>query len=82
MKRKSIILPALFSILFLFTTCTKDCELTLDTCRETPPTEDCKASFDRWFYDESKNKCEQIGYSGCSQKGFATKTECEACKCG
>lgn len=66
----------------ILTCCSKDCELNLATCSETPPTNElCQAAFRRWFYNKEKNKCEQIGYSGCSQKGFATQQECEECKC-
>jgi hypothetical protein len=64
------------------TNCSKDCELKITTCRDTVPEEEiCLAYFDRWFYMEEKNKCEQIKYSGCSQKGFSKKQECEECKC-
>lgn len=52
------------------------------TCEETVPiNEACLAFFTRWFYDEASNKCEQIDYSGCSQKGFATQQECKMCLC-
>jgi hypothetical protein len=65
-----------------FVSCKKDCETKNATCEETVPVnEACLAFFTRWFYDEASNKCEQIGYSGCSQKGFATKKECETCLC-
>lgn len=78
-----ILIPAI--VLFLtagLTSCSKDCEPKLATCSETPPTNElCQAAFNRWFYNKEKNKCEQIGYSGCSQKGFATQQECEECKC-
>lgn len=60
----------------------KDCDLKITQCSETPPTnEACQAAFNRWFFNEDANACELIGYSGCSQKGFATQEECEACKC-
>lgn len=82
MKSKILIL----SILLVFTlgliSCSKDCEPKFATCSESPPTDEaCQAYFNRWFYNKDKNNCEQIGYSGCSQKGFATKQECEECKC-
>lgn len=65
-----------------FLSCTKDCAAPQGACAEVPPTgELCLAAFNRWFYNASSNKCEQIGYSGCSQKGFATQAECEACLC-
>ncbi len=52
------------------------------TCAETPPTNEmCTAYFTRWFYNAQTQTCTQIGYSGCSQRGFATEQECEACKC-
>ncbi len=62
--------------------CKKDCEPQLATCNDKPPTgETCKAMFNRWFFNKKQNKCVQIGYGGCSQKGFATQAACEACKC-
>ena len=64
------------------TNCSKDCEPKISICSETPPAgELCQAYFNRFFYSEDKNKCEQIGYSGCSQKGFETQEECEECEC-
>jgi hypothetical protein len=58
-----------------------DCSTTA-TCSETPPTDEiCAAYFTMWFYDQTKKSCKQIGYSGCSKKGFETKEECESCKC-
>lgn len=51
-------------------------------CKDVVPTDEmCAAYFTRWFYNSESDNCQQIGYSGCSQKGFATRQECEACKC-
>ncbi len=62
--------------------CKKECTLNNSTCKDFPPTgELCTASFSRWFYDQESNSCEQIGYSGCSVRGFATQQECEQCAC-
>jgi hypothetical protein len=60
-----------------------DCiEIDSTVCRQTPPTEElCLAAFERWFFDKNSSSCKKIGYSGCSQKGFETKEECESCKC-
>ncbi len=50
-------------------------------CNETPPVgEFCLAYFERWFYNKNTKRCNKIGYSGCSQRGFATQVECENCK--
>lgn len=69
-------------IFSLLLSCSKDCENSDPTCTEVPPTnEACAAYFTRWFYNESKNTCEQLSYSGCSAWGFSTKQECEACEC-
>ncbi len=69
-------------MLLSFASCSKKCEPANTTCAATPPeNEVCQAYFTRWFYKESKNQCEQIGYSGCSQKGFETKQACEECLC-
>lgn len=79
MKLK-ILISALILILGLGS-CDKENELEVSTCNETPPTDElCDAFFTRWFYDKEKKRCEEIAYSGCSQKGFATQRECEACK--
>ena len=81
MKTK-IIIPTILIVLTLgLSNCSKDCEPTIATCNDKVPNEDCLAQFNRWFLDKTKNKCEQISYSGCSQKGFATQQECEECKC-
>ena len=76
-------ISAIVSVLIVvLISCSKDCAPKLATCSEIPPTNElCQAYFKRWFYDKNKNKCEQSGYSGCSQKGFATQQECEECKC-
>jgi len=67
---------------FTTTSCKKDCDNTIPICSETAPTNElCTAYFTRWFYDKKSNSCKEIGYSGCSQKGFSTKQECEECKC-
>ena len=51
------------------------------TCNDTPPVgEFCLAYFERWFYNKNTKKCDKIGYSGCSQRGFTTQAECENCK--
>lgn len=67
-----------------FAGCNKanNCTTATGACSDTPPTnEACAAYFERWFYNASENTCEQIGYSGCSQKGFETQAACEKCKC-
>lgn len=66
----------------IFAACKQDCAVTNSRCEERPPVgEACLAYFERWFYNEGSNSCELISYSGCSQKGFETKAECEACVC-
>lgn len=82
MKRKILTLIILLISILGLTNCANDCEQRISTCTERPPTDElCTAAFDRWFYNEGKNKCEQISYSGCSQNGFETQLECEECKC-
>jgi hypothetical protein len=73
----------LFSILSCFISCSKkECEIKNPICNEIVPTNElCAAVFKRWFYDAGLNSCKEISYSGCSKKGFATKQECEQCKC-
>lgn len=62
--------------------CSKSCEVTINACNDTPPTDEvCAAAFSRWFYNKDQNKCELIGYSGCSLKGFETEKACKVCRC-
>lgn len=72
----------LFSL--VFSSCSDDCStfLPVPTCAEKAPTDElCQAYFQRWFFDASSQKCQQIGYSGCGEYGFATQAECEQCDC-
>lgn len=62
--------------------CSNNCPNQAAACTDFPPTDElCQAYFQRWFFDESTNQCQQIGYSGCGQYGFATQVDCEACGC-
>lgn len=81
MKKSKILFGFLVALVML--ACNKPkCDHQPNTCADRVPQDElCQAYFTRWFYDDSSNKCEEIGYSGCSQKGFATKAECEECKC-
>lgn len=75
-------LPVFVVLVLFLLGCGKECEINDPVCMETPPTgELCEAYFVRWFYSAETNSCSEIGYSGCSQKGFATKAGCEACDC-
>jgi hypothetical protein len=75
----------LLVFIFLFIiiySCSKNCNSNNLTCNDSPPTDElCDAYFTRWFYNKSKNACEEISYSGCSAKGFETKAACDSCKC-
>ena len=82
MKVTITILIMLLTLTIGLTNCSKGCESKVATCNESPPDdEECLAFFDRWFYNSDKNKCEEIGYSGCSQKGFETEEKCKECEC-
>lgn len=79
MVRRSLFPFVLLSFLY---SCSKDCTSENAACQDTPPINElCAAYFSRWFYNEESNSCEEIGYSGCSEKGFETKAECESCGC-
>jgi Kunitz/Bovine pancreatic trypsin inhibitor domain len=80
---KNLIILAISIVLTSTFACKKDCTRSQSTaCNETVPTgELCQAYFQRWFYNPSTNTCTLVGYSGCSQKGFATKIECDSCLC-
>jgi hypothetical protein len=82
MKRKISIATILLVLSIGGAGCSKECVPSIAACSETPPTNEvCDAYFERWFFNKDKNRCEKIGYSGCSQKGFATQQECEECTC-
>jgi len=74
-----------FCCLLGFASCNDDDDCTTTdnpVCQESVPTNElCQAAFQTWFFNPDTRICEQIGYSGCSPKGFATKEECEACDC-
>ena len=77
-----IIISIAFSLFFV--SCDEECHVDNPpiTCSDIPPNdENCRAYFERWFYNESTNTCEQIGYSGCNQVGFETELECQSCVC-
>ncbi len=81
---KHIIAIATICLLSLTSACnkTRQCETDNPICTERPPTDElCQAYFVRWFYNASTNSCEEIGYSGCSVRGFASEADCEACVC-
>lgn len=74
----------LFPILLLaiasLSACKKECDSSVPACKDQPPTNEmCAAAFNRWFYNAQTNQCQLISYSGCSQKGFATKQDCDGC---
>jgi len=78
------VMVLLLSGIPLLLSCNKaqNCGEEISACRDYPPTgELCTASFSRWFYQQSSNSCELIGYSGCTLRGFATQEECEQCAC-
>ena len=84
MKISSVLkIIVLFCVILIGTSCNKDCaEANEADCIIRPPTdEDCQAAFLRWFYNSESKSCEEIGYSGCTQVGFATREDCEICLC-
>lgn len=74
------IIPILLLSSLSMIACKKDCDTRTPACKDVPPTNEmCTAYFSRWFYNAQADQCQLIGYSGCSQKGFATQKECEGC---
>ena len=73
----------IFSVfLVLIFSCEKDCnQIVASACEDEVPNELCQAQFNRWFFNDESNSCEEISYSGCSAKGFETLEDCEQCKC-
>lgn len=74
---------AILAFALILIGCTDDCaDETVEACQETPATDEaCQAYFQRWFFVSESNACEQIGYSGCNEYGFATEVECSSCAC-
>ena len=67
-----------------FVACDKECSVDNPpaACSDVAPNDElCAAAFNQWFYNESTNTCEQIGYSGCNKVGFDTELECQSCVC-
>ncbi len=76
--KKYILLTILVGFL---SSCSDDCKDLPTACEDVVPVEECLAVFSGWFYDAKTKSCEEIGYSGCDQYGFATEVECLACDC-
>jgi hypothetical protein len=73
-----LLLAAMLSL----NSCEKSCITANEICLEAPPTDElCQAYFVRWFYEKDSDRCRQIGYSGCTQRGFSNKEECDVCRC-
>ncbi|OJV54859.1 MAG: hypothetical protein BGO31_16060 [Bacteroidetes bacterium 43-16] len=67
-----------------FGSCAKlsDCQAVDAKCLQKPPVnEACQAAFSRWFYDAESNQCTLVPYTGCSDVGFKSEAECNACAC-
>jgi len=81
--KQLIISTASILLIMLAMSCNKksDCNNS-KVCQEQPPKDEaCLAFFQRWFYNNTTQKCELIAYSGCSDKGFKTEAECNQCDC-
>jgi hypothetical protein len=77
--KKILLFPAFLALIF---SCEKDCnQIVSSACNDEVPIELCQAVFNRWFFNNESNSCEEISYSGCSAKGFETLEDCEQCKC-
>ena len=81
-----VILTGLFISIFISCNDSGDekieCDDTNTACSQVPPTNEiCSAFFQKWFYDNQTKRCNLVSYSGCSDLGFKTKKECEACNC-
>lgn len=78
MRMNKVIILAFLGII----SCTKSNCNQPSQCKDEPgQTGACLAYFESWFYNETNNQCEKIGYSGCNANGFGTKEECELCDC-
>lgn len=67
-----------------FGSCAKlsSCRAVDSKCLQRPPVnEACQSSFSRWFYDADADQCTLVSYTGCSDFGFKTESECNACVC-
>jgi hypothetical protein len=71
------------SSVILFSACDKECDASKAEACEVyvPANESCQTQFKRWFYDESSNSCQLVEYTGCTQRGFETQSDCQICVC-
>uniref|UniRef100_A0A023G2V3 BPTI/Kunitz inhibitor domain-containing protein n=1 Tax=Amblyomma triste TaxID=251400 RepID=A0A023G2V3_AMBTT len=54
----------------------------LSVCKKKPDPGPCKASFERWYFDQQRGYCQKFIYGGCKGNGnrFASCKKCmEAC---
>jgi len=59
------------------------CKTSADDCSSKKQSGNCRAIYQRWWYDDSENKCKSFIYGGCGGNGnnYATKESCEsACR--
>lgn len=82
---KKVLILLSFFLVTLNSCKDNDCvTIEISACSESVPDQGvgiCAAYFESWFFDASTSTCSKIGYSECSEIGFQTKVECEACKC-
>ncbi len=79
LKTNATIVTILFIGAMFLTSCKKENNLP-EPCLQQPPTDElCEAHFVRWFYNKETKKCNEISYSGCSPRGFSSRTECQQC---
>lgn len=76
-------IAAFATAIILFSACDKDCDASkTDACEVyVPANEPCQTEFKRWFYDEGSNSCQLVEYTGCTQRGFETQSDCQVCVC-
>ncbi|MEC8610134.1 MAG: hypothetical protein VXY06_00095 [Bacteroidota bacterium] len=60
--------------------CSGNYKAVLDARADTTPTDEaCLTYFERRFYDSEGNVCEQIAYSGYSERCFESLEACQDC---
>jgi len=78
---KKIIFLFLSAIILTWMACDSEVCYPVECTVQPPTNEICAAYFENWFFNNTSNTCELIGYSGCNPHGFDTQAECETCIC-
>ncbi len=68
----------IISIIFIFTSCTQNKQVLNKQCYELPKVGNCKAMFQRYYYNQKSSSCKQFYWGGCA--GNVPFKSIESCK--